>query len=66
MPYRAIVIATLLIIILSLGSALYYLIVDKGRGDRAVRALTVRVGISFALILFLLIGMATGLIQPPL
>jgi hypothetical protein len=66
MPYRAIVIAVLLIIIFSLGSALYYLVVDKGQGTRTVRALTVRVGVSLALILFLLIGMATGLLQPPL
>ncbi len=66
MSYRLVVIAALILIILSLGSALYYLVVDKGRGDRTVRALTVRVGISLALILFLLIGMATGLLQPPL
>ncbi|HEY5718769.1 MAG TPA: twin transmembrane helix small protein [Gammaproteobacteria bacterium] len=66
MPYRVLVIAILLVIIISLGSALYYLVVDKGQGDRMVKALTVRVGVSLALILFLLIGMATGLISPPL
>jgi len=66
MSYRMVVIAALILVIVSLGSALYYLVVDKGTGDRTVRALTVRVGISLALILFLLIGMATGLLQPPL
>ncbi|HEY5789339.1 MAG TPA: twin transmembrane helix small protein, partial [Gammaproteobacteria bacterium] len=52
MPYRVLVIAILLVIIISLGSALYYLVVDKGQGDRMVKALTVRVGVSLALILF--------------
>jgi hypothetical protein len=66
MPYRVVVITILLVIIFSLGSALYYLIADKGQGERTVKALTVRVGLSLALILFLLIGMATGLIRPPL
>ena len=36
----------LLFIIASLGSALYYLVKDKGQGTRALKALTLRIGLS--------------------
>ncbi len=37
---------------------------DKGKSDRTVKALTWRIGISIALFVILLIGQATGLIEP--
>jgi len=37
---------------------------DKGKSDRAVKALTWRIGISVALFALLFIGAATGLIEP--
>ena len=40
----------------SLASALYYLIKDKGQSDRAVKMLTVRVGLSLALFMLLMAG----------
>jgi len=40
---RIVVIAFLAVIVLSLGSAMFYLIRDKGKSDRTVKALTVRV-----------------------
>ncbi|MBA2411346.1 MAG: twin transmembrane helix small protein [Pseudomonadota bacterium] len=51
-------------ILLSLGSALVYLIRDKGRTNRTVNALTVRVGISVALFLFILFSYWMGWIEP--
>ena len=51
-------------ILLSLGSALVYLVRDKGTTNRTVNALTVRVGISVALFLFILFSDWMGWIQP--
>ena len=51
-------------ILLSLGSALVYLVRDKGTTNRTVNALTVRVGISVALFLFILFSYWMGWIQP--
>ena len=42
-------------IVASLGSALFYLVQDKGRSDRSVRALTFRIGLSLGLFIFLMI-----------
>jgi len=59
---RIVVIAFLAIIIMSLGSAMFYLIRDKGKSDRTVRALTVRVGLSVTLFLLLMLGHYFGII----
>ncbi|MEP6607404.1 MAG: twin transmembrane helix small protein [Burkholderiaceae bacterium] len=61
---RIIIVFALAAIILSLGSALVYLIRDKGRTNRTVNALTVRVGISVALFLFILFSYWMGWISP--
>jgi Na+-driven multidrug efflux pump len=59
---RYLVIAFLIFIVFSLGSALFYLVRDKGRSDRAVKALTVRVGLSVALFVLLMLGYHFGII----
>lgn len=59
---RIVVILFLVAILLSLGSALTFLLRDKGHGPRVVRALTLRVGLSIGLFLLLMIGFATGFI----
>jgi len=41
-------------IFMSLGSALFYLMRDKGKSNRTVNALTVRIGLSVSLFLFVL------------
>ncbi|MEQ1593360.1 MAG: twin transmembrane helix small protein [Thiobacillaceae bacterium] len=41
-------------ILVSLGSALYYLLKDQGKSDRVVKALTVRVALSMVLFLSLM------------
>ena len=59
-----IVVAFLLVILWNLGSALYYLLVDRGQSKRTVNALTRRIGLSVALILLVILGIWTGVIQP--
>lgn len=54
----------LLGIVGSLASALFFLVRDKQDSRRTVRALTVRVSLSVALFLLLLVAYYTGLIQP--
>jgi len=51
-------------VLFSLGSGLYYMMKDKGKGDRAVRALTWRISISIFLFILLLLGAQFGLIEP--
>ena len=53
---RYVVIAFLVFIVLSLGSALYFLVRDKGGSDRTVKALTIRVVLSITLFLLLMLG----------
>jgi hypothetical protein len=59
---RYVVIAFIILILASLGSALYYLIRDKGQSERAVRALTVRISLSIALFVLLMAGFYFGFI----
>jgi hypothetical protein len=59
---RFVVIAFLVIIVMSLGSAMFYLIRDKGQSDRTVKALTVRVALSVTLFLLLMLGYYFGII----
>jgi len=51
-------------IIYSLGSALYYMMKDGDGSKRMVKALTMRVGISIALFIFLIIAFWMGWIKP--
>lgn len=61
---RTLIVLVLLIIVGSLGSALYYLFKDRGRSPRTVKALTFRIGLSLALFVLLLLGFRLGLLQP--
>ncbi|MBD8525718.1 twin transmembrane helix small protein [Pseudoxanthomonas sp. CAU 1598] len=60
----ALIIAFLLLILYNLGAGLYYMLTDKGQSDRTVNALTRRIALSVALIILVIIGIATGVIQP--
>jgi len=51
-------------ILLSLGSALLFLVRDKGDSDRTLRALTFRIGLSIGLFVFIMVLVATGVIEP--
>jgi uncharacterized protein with GYD domain len=60
-----IVIAIAFILIIgSLGSALFFVMRDKGRSNRAVHALAMRVGLSVTLFLILLGAYEMGWIAP--
>ena len=59
---RYVVIAVLLVIVASLGSALFYMVTDRGNSKRMVKALAIRVGLSLALFLFLMGGYYFGLL----
>lgn len=58
------IVAFLVLILYNLGAGLYYMMVDKGTTDRTVNALTRRIGLSVALILLVILGIATGFIEP--
>lgn len=62
--YRIIIITFLLLIVGSLASAMFYLVRDKGTSERTIKALTIRVSLSVALFLLLLLGFKLGLITP--
>lgn len=59
---KLVIIAFLILIVGSLGSALYYLVRDKGASDRTVKALTVRISLSIALFVLLMAGYYFGFI----
>ena len=59
-----VIVAFLLLILYNLGAGLYYMLVDKGSTNRTVNALTRRIGLSVALILLVILGIATGIIEP--
>lgn len=61
---RIVIVIALVGILFSLGSALFYLMRDKGTTNRTVNALTIRVGISIALFLFILFSYWMGWIEP--
>jgi hypothetical protein len=56
------VVLTLLAIVGSLFSGLWFLYRDRGEGTRTVRALTLRIGLSISLFLLLLISYRFGLV----
>ncbi len=60
---RYIVILAFIGIFISLGSALVYLMRDKGGSNRTVNALTVRIGLSIVLFLFVLLSHHMGWID---
>ena len=62
--FRTLVAVVMIGIVLSLGSALYHLMTDKGDSKKMVRALTVRVALSVGLFLLLMAAWAAGIIQP--
>ncbi|MEZ5497845.1 MAG: twin transmembrane helix small protein [Steroidobacteraceae bacterium] len=58
------VIAVLIGIVASLGSALYHLASGKGDSRKMLRALTLRISLSVGLFILLLVAWAMGYIKP--
>lgn len=64
MVMRAIVIAILIGIFVSLASAAVYMFRERGESTKMVKALTYRVGLSVTLFLLLMAGFYFGIIPP--
>jgi hypothetical protein len=61
---KVVVVAALIAIVVALFSALVFLYRDRGRSTRMVKALAIRVGLSVALVAFLLVSYWMGWIGP--
>jgi TRAP-type uncharacterized transport system fused permease subunit len=59
-----IVVIAFILILASLFSGLYFVMKDKGKSNRAVNALTFRIGFSILLFLFILVSYKLGWIHP--
>ena len=64
MAIKILIIVFLVVILYSLGSALVFLVKDHGEGDRTVKRLTWRIGLSLVLFLVLWIAYQAGWIEP--
>jgi len=53
---KIVAILLFLFILGSLASAMYYIVKDKGNSTRAVRALTLRIGLSIILFALMMLG----------
>ncbi|HSM40943.1 MAG TPA: twin transmembrane helix small protein [Afifellaceae bacterium] len=62
---KFVVIALLAAIVISLGTALFYLRREDADSPKMLRALQVRVALSLTLILFLVVSYFAGWIEPP-
>ena len=60
--FKLIIILLLIGVIGSLFSGLFFLFRDRGSSDRAVKALTLRIGLSMAIIALMMLGYRFGLI----
>lgn len=61
---KGLIIALLVFIFFSLGSALYYLMRDPAQSTRVVKALSWRIGLSLVLFMLLMLAFMMGWIQP--
>ncbi|PTQ80964.1 Protein of unknown function (DUF2909) [Nitrosospira multiformis] len=59
---KIVIVLLLFLIFASLGSALYYLVKDKGNDTRVVKSLTLRIGLSLFLFTLLMVGTYFGFI----
>ena len=62
--FKALIVVLLITIIISLSSGMFFLVRDQGKTKRLAKSLTVRISLSIALFVLLLIGYFTGIIQP--
>jgi hypothetical protein len=58
------IVGVLILILWNLGAGLYYMLVDKGQTKRTVNSLTRRIGLSVGLILFVVLAIYMGWIEP--
>ena len=58
------IVGVLILILWNLGAGLYYMLVDKGTTKRTVNSLTKRIALSVGLILFVVLAIYMGWIEP--
>lgn len=63
MAIKILIILFIIVILYSLGSAMFFLVKDHGEGDRTVKRLTWRIGLSIVLFLFLWIAHQMGWVE---
>ncbi len=61
---KFLIIVTLLAIVASLGQALFHMASGHGDSAKTVKALTVRISLSVALFILLMLGWYFGLLEP--
>ena len=64
MIFKIVILVLLGIVLISLGTALYHLVSNKGDSDKLLKSLTWRIGLSVFIFVLLFIGQAIGLIVP--
>ena len=64
MLVKSLIVLVLIAILVSLFSGMFFLVKDNGQSKRTVKALTVRIVLSVALFILLIVAFATGLIKP--
>jgi O-antigen/teichoic acid export membrane protein len=66
MIIKSVVIIAFILIIISLGSALFHLVNHKSeeKSEKTVKALTFRIALSILLFIFVFIAVATGIFKP--
>jgi len=64
MLVKAVIIIFLLTILYTLGSSFYFMVKDKGEGDRTLKRLMWRIGLSILLLLLLYVMHLLGWIEP--
>ena len=62
--FKVVIVLLLIIIIISLSSGMIFLVRDKGKSNRTVKSLTIRIVLSIFLFILLFIGFRAGWIQP--
>lgn len=58
-----VIVAFLGLILYNLGAGLWYMLVDDSNSKRTVNALTKRIALSIGLILLVMVGMYTGVLE---
>jgi small neutral amino acid transporter SnatA (MarC family) len=61
---KILIVLVFIAVVYNLGAALYYMTTDRGQSGRTVRSLTWRIGLSVGLILLVVAGIFTGVIEP--
>ena len=64
MLFKILIIAVLVLILASLGTALFSMLKSDHDSEHTVKALTVRIALSVGLLIMMMIGYSLGLIAP--